>query len=156
MTHRNKQVLEQLLAKIDEELAEKEKCPARGKEAADKVLSSMGSTNIDDVFYAPKYEVPAGCPKIDLEVRTTSTRALYVIMDCKRGIDEQKLKHAVNSLNSSKNQTPDGTKLCVYFMDETARNRVFIEQHRKMFNKNGILVCYSGSPLPEPAGKYSK
>lgn len=148
MTNRNKRVLEALLEKIDEELAEKEKCPARGKEAADKVLSSMGSTNIDDVFYAPKYEVPAGCPKIDLEVRTTSTRTLYVIMDCKRGLDDQKLKNAVNSLNSARRQSPDGTKLCIYFMDETVRNRIVIEQHRKMLSKQSIETIYSSS-LPD-------
>ena len=143
---RNKAILEEMLDKIDQELEKHEHRAARYDNKADQLLASM--TNIDDVLKAPKYEVPAGCPSIYLETRAGNTYTLHVMLDCKKGIDEHKLKNAVLSLTTAKTQAPGESKLRIYFTNDTPHIRLAIERHRRLFEKNSIDTIYE-SALPD-------
>ncbi|GEM_PF-4248707 len=151
-SRRNKIILEEMLSKIDAELAEKDKLDQKIQEdpAAEQLLSKYGSA-LDNVFYAPDYKVPEGCPKIDLEIRANNTKALYVMIHCKKGLDKSMLIKAANSLRTAKIQATDAI-LCTYFIDETATHRIFVERNKNILKKYGITLIFSS----QPADKYPK
>ncbi len=151
-SRRNKIILEEMLSKIDAELAEKEKDTFEENPAAEEILSKYGS-GLDNVFYSPKYKVPKRCPPIDLEIRTNTTRTLYLMIPCKNGLNSRMLTRAANSLKTAGTQASDAI-LCAYFIDDTVKDRIFIERHKKVFKQYGIRTSFSSQPLPETADKY--